>query len=190
MHDDEYGFRLEGMTAHCLHCPAGGASRDWPQWKRSEHFKREHRRDVLRAERKARVPNPSRPPSKRRTNQRHRSKEWVAAHQPRPCRECGKSFEPRTARQVFCSDGCRKRYAYEQPKRDAKRRDGMVVGGRQATSNLPRSNGGLRVTNGGSRPPICPRCRQEFEPARTSQQYCSSPCRQAAYRERQATVHA
>lgn len=119
-----------------------------------------------------------------RQDQRHRSRRWVAAREPRPCRECGDVFEPADPRQVFCTPACRKRYAYLDANRVANRELDRGTGGRQVTSRTPNDGGASLVTNEGVRPPRCAYCGGPFDPKRTDQRFCQNKCRQAAYRER------
>jgi hypothetical protein len=136
------------------------------------------------AERHARRrPNPA---SIRRRKQRHRSRRWVAAHELRACRECGDTFTPTDARQVFCSPACRKRYAYQAARRDAKRQADPTYVGRHVASSEPSRHRASRVTNRGLPNPICAQCGEPFIPKRTTQRFGSNACRQAAYRERAA----
>lgn len=131
-----------------------------------------------------RGPGP-RPGSIRRRRRRHASRRWVAAHEPRPCRECGDTFDPADARQVFCSPKCRKRYGYRESKRDVKRQPAPTYRGGHVATNELNNHGGLLVTNRGFGPLKCGRCSEPFKPKRTDQQFCSNKCRQAAYRDRQ-----
>jgi predicted nucleic acid-binding Zn ribbon protein len=226
VHLDEFGFALQGNFVACRYCAIAGAYRDWPQWKRIEHYEREHNRQVVAAKRAAtraartrreldsaaaaldmfrglhgraptsmelaeftkRLGGEPLDASVRRRRQRHRSRGWEAAHELRACRECGGVFAPATARQVFCSPKCRKRYAYQQPRRDAKRIDALPSWWRQTTSRTPNDGGRLLVTKGGSPPAECARCGETFAPRRTDQQFCSNACRQAAYRKRKGTT--
>jgi predicted Zn-ribbon and HTH transcriptional regulator len=186
-HHDDYGFWLEGMEVSCTHCPAGGQSSAWPQWKRVQHYEANHKREVMTAKAVASAATASAdagplPESVRRLARRHLSKQWQALHEPRPCRECGGAFERANARQVFCSPKCRKRN--EQLRR--KTRDALPPQGGLTTSHAVNGDGPSLVTNGGSPPPECANCGEPFRPRRTDQKFCSNACRQAAHRAKHA----
>ena len=74
--------------------------------------------------------------------------------EPRPCVECGEVFQPRTERNILCSQQCR----YINDKRRA-----------YVRGTIPRMPGTLKPKN-------CLVCKKEFQPKAGSQKYCSPTC--------------
>ena len=74
--------------------------------------------------------------------------------EPRPCVECGEVFQPRTERNILCSQQCR----YINDKRRA-----------YVRGTIPRMPGTLK-------PKDCLVCKKTFQPKAGSQKYCSPTC--------------
>ena len=80
----------------------------------------------------------------------------VAAPVSRPCAFCSKRFKPRTTRQVYCSDKCRERAKYIAARKSEPEKDRRCVWC------------GVRIG----------------EEIRSHAKFCSSKCRQEAFRQR------
>ena len=74
--------------------------------------------------------------------------------EPRPCVECGEVFQPRTERNIRCSQQCR----YISDKRRV-----------YVRRTIPRMSGTLK-------PKECEVCQKTFQPKAGSQKYCSPTC--------------
>jgi hypothetical protein len=87
---------------------------------------------------------------------------------PKPCLTCGRSvhnpYDRRRPRLTFCSQNCRHRFEIRTARETRQQR---------------------RDARG---PHRCARCGEVFEPTRGDARFCSSACRQRAYRQRRAAL--
>lgn len=174
---DRFDFDHLGLDVRCVWCGDGGPRWQWPDDRREQHGHThdpsEEQLEEGRAAGKARG-------ARARRERRHRTPEWVKQHASRSANPaCSNVFEPARSTTGFSSDGCRKAAA-----RDVARPGQPGLANRTFGRTPPRINAGESRNESGGSLPSCGSCGRTFVARRSDARFCSSACRQKAYRYR------
>jgi hypothetical protein len=121
-----------------------------------------------------------------------------SSHAPRPksCQECDAPLDSRGRTTMkFCSDACRQKAQYRTAAVTASTRvcygnsAGRLPGPDTLVSvSQAQANQGLPEPPIRNTPPVrCADCRREFQPGRKDTKFCSTACKQRAYRSEKRT---